>query len=120
MMLREWIWVALGGATGSVLRFAVSQWLKPSGFPWSTFLINIIGSFLLGTCIAVIDKYPSTFPWKSLVAIGFCGGFTTFSALSVECLQLLRLGQTTLFLTYIISTFILGIGAAWLGYQLIK
>jgi CrcB protein len=120
MMIREFIWVAIGGAAGSVLRYGFSFFNRSDSFPFSTLTINVIGSFLLGAIIAYTDKNPSGFPWKQLLGIGLCGGFTTFSAFSMESLTLLKQQQYHLLIAYVFASFTLGIGGAWIGYQLCR
>ena len=120
MMFREFILVALGGAAGSMLRYSFSFLIRSGSFPFATLMINVIGSFLLGVIMAYADKTPSGFPWKQLLGIGLCGGFTTFSAFSLESLTLLKQQQYHLLIAYLCASFSLGIGGAWLGYQLCR
>ncbi len=85
------LWVALGGATGSVLRYLLvaqmRQWLPL--FPWGTLLVNGLGSCFAGAFLAYSAKFlPTTGPLYLLLMVGFLGGFTTFSAFSAETLQL--------------------------------
>ena len=90
--------VAAGGAAGSLLRYWATllgeRWWG-SGFPWSTIAINVAGSFVIGwfaTAIAPGGASPET---RLLVMTGLCGGFTTFSAFSLQTLDLLRAGHRT-------------------------
>ena len=85
--------VGAGGFVGSNLRYWVGVWLQtlfPSEVPWSTMIINVSGSMAAGLFmgLATQDKWPE--PWKLLIAIGLLGGFTTFSAFSVEAARLLE------------------------------
>ena len=85
------LWVALGGAIGSMGRYGLGLWLsRHEGFPWSTLAANILGSFIIGVCAGFfLDEQR-----KSASAIflmpGFCGGFTTFSAFSLQTVELMR------------------------------
>jgi fluoride exporter len=82
--------VAIGGATGSILRFAAGQCLATNqqhGFPWSTLAVNLIGSFLAGVLVAAGMNQNHEKMWQ-LAAIGFLGGLTTFSAFSMETVGL--------------------------------
>jgi CrcB protein len=120
MMLRDLFLVGFGGALGSMLRFSCSYLIKTKGFPYTTLAVNITGSFLLGALIALTIKNPTVSVWKPLLTIGFCGGFTTFSAFSFESLELLKQQQYFLLSTYITASVILGILSVWAGYQLLK
>lgn len=116
--------VAAGGATGSVLRFLTGLVLaakQQSNFPWATFTVNISGSFIIGIILGLLVK--SSTPaehWRLLLATGFCGGFTTFSAMSNEGYLLLRQQQYTTFFIYFSTTIVLGLLATALGYFLTK
>ena len=91
--------VALGGALGSVARYAVAVAAMPisGSLPWGTMLINIAGSFLIGfvgTLTLAHGRYPLPETARLFVMVGFCGGFTTFSSFSLQTLDLLRAGAT--------------------------
>lgn len=85
------VYIALGGAVGAVLRYALSLIpFKPLGFPVMTFVTNILGSILIGIVIGLVVARPSLEgEFDSFFRIGFCGGFTTFSTFSLELFQLL-------------------------------
>ncbi len=88
-----WLYVALGSAAGGTLRFAVSRYLPTGGdggFPITTLAINIVGSALLGYLAARFATRPGSVELRAMLTVGFCGGFTTFSAFSVETLGLLQ------------------------------
>ena len=120
-----YLYVALGGAAGSVARFALGGWtmrLVGGSFPWPTLLINIAGSFLLGMLLPLYpDPLADRIP-RALLAIGFCGGFTTFSTFSYESWDLLRDGMTGAAAGYVIASVVLGLvgvfGGIWLGGRL--
>jgi CrcB protein len=115
--------VALGGMTGSVLRYLVGVFFVSKAwgsFPWATFTVNISGSLVMGLVAGVAVRYSTVQSWYLLVATGFCGGFTTFSALSNESITMLRTQQWGALALYLSATLILGIGAAALGYSLTK
>lgn len=89
MVHMPFLWVALGSALGGTLRFALSQWLSQTLgglFPWWTLAINVAGCFLIGYASAFIIP-PHL---RAFLIPGFCGGFTTFSAFSLEFLILQR------------------------------
>ncbi|MBY0476080.1 MAG: fluoride efflux transporter CrcB [Chitinophagaceae bacterium] len=120
-MLKNFLLVGLGGAAGSMLRYAFSVWLKHATFPLATFLVNMIGSFIIGLVFAYALRNASfDLNWRIFLAAGLCGGFTTFSAFSLESLQLLQQQRIGLFFVYVVGSILLGLAAAWLGYSLMK
>jgi len=89
-----YFWVAVGGALGSMARFwmgaAVAAILGPE-FPWGTIFINIIGSFVIGffgVLTGPAGRLPASFDARAFVMVGICGGFTTFSAFSLQSYEL--------------------------------
>ena len=120
-MLKNFLLVGLGGAIGSMLRYAISLLVTVKQFPYSTFIVNIAGSFIIGAVLALSlknDMFSNN--WKIFLATGICGGFTTFSAFSFENLLLLQNGKIFLSLLYITGSVVAGIAAAWLGYKIIN
>ena len=119
-MIRNFLLVALGGAIGTVLRYTASLFIPVRFFPWPTIFVNITGSFLIGLILAFSIKEESfLYSWKLFLATGICGGFTTFSAFSLENMELLQEGKYALAATYILISVVAGIGAAFLGFKLI-
>ena len=119
-MLRNFLLVALGGGIGSILRYGVSLMINAKYFPWPTLVVNIIGSFIIGLILALSIKEESfLYNWKLFLATGVCGGFTTFSAFSLENMELLQSGKYFLAATYIVVSVVLGIAAAFLGFKLL-
>lgn len=118
----QWYQIALvgaGGMAGSILRFVVSNWFVqniPPTFPWGTFTVNLAGCFIIGLVMGTTYKPHQGDIWKLLLASGFCGGFTTFSAFSNEGFQMLRHQLYGLFATYAISSIVLGLTAVAAGY----
>lgn len=123
-MLRQLIWVALGGALGSVARFAVQKALAlkyTTAFPWGTFAVNIIGCFIIGAMWALSVKSAAfSDNLKLFLMTGLCGGFTTFSAFSIESINLLREGKFSLFLAYTSGSFLLGLAATFAAIKLFR
>lgn len=96
-MVATYALIALGGAVGTLARFAVGTLAAPvsQSLPWGTILINVAGSFLIGlfgTLTLAEGRYPVSENLRLFVMVGFCGGFTTFSAFSLQTLDLLRSG----------------------------
>jgi fluoride exporter len=122
-MLKNFILVGLGGMIGSVLRYAASLLVKnpASGFPFATFSVNIIGSFIIGWVFGMgLKDTGLSWDWRLFLTTGICGGFTTFSALSLEGVALLQQQRYSVFLVYFLSSIILGLAAAWAGLQVSK
>ena len=119
-MVKNFLLVALGGGIGSALRFCTSLYIPAKYFPWPTLLVNVIGSFIIGLVFALSLKDQSfLYNWKIFLATGLCGGFTTFSAFTIENMDLLQSGRWLLALTYIALSIVLGIGAAFLGFKIL-
>ena len=106
---------ALGAALGSLVRLQISYWIQtPSetSFPWSTFIVNVIGALLIGL-IASSPKIMSNETRRHFFVTGVLGGFTTFSAIAVETLHL---ASTPLIsITYVVATFAVGVAATHIG-----
>ncbi|CAM2808527.1 fluoride efflux transporter CrcB [Moritella viscosa] len=89
--------VALGGATGAVLRTFIAQTATAvlgKGFPYGTLIVNIIGSLLMGVLFALLDdNIIAETPWRQLIGLGFLGALTTFSTFSMDSLLLLQDGN---------------------------
>ncbi|MFM6926789.1 MAG: fluoride efflux transporter CrcB [Ferruginibacter sp.] len=119
-MIRNVLLVGLGGSIGSMVRYAVSLLMNSKSFPYATLSVNIIGSFIIGVVFALgIKEGGLSGNWRLFLATGICGGFTTFSAFSLENMGLLQSGRIGVALTYIMISLVLGIAATFLGYQLI-
>lgn len=115
--------VAAGGMSGSVLRYLISAAMVHrlgTHFPWATLLVNIAGSLFIGLISGVASRHSSFQSWQLLLATGFCGGFTTFSALSNEALYMLKQQQYGWLALFLVASLLLGIGAAALGYTITK
>lgn len=116
--MSPYLLLALGGAAGTVARFAVGEWFKShkwsATFPWPTFAINVAGSFVLGVLAGTCKDRPQVY---LLLGTGFCGGFTTFSTFGVEVVSLLgdnRLAGAT---GYAVGSVAAGVFGAWVGMQ---
>lgn len=120
-MLKNFLLVGLGGAAGSMLRYAFSYWFKAASFPLATFLVNVIGCFIIGAVFGyALRNEDFSVSWRLFLVTGICGGFTTYSAFSVEMLTLLQQNRLGLFTVYLLATVSLGLLASWLGYLLLK
>ena len=106
--------IALGGALGSVARYLTVEGaarLLGTGFPSGTMVVNVIGSFLMGVAVAILVDRMGQEPsrWVPLVTTGFLGGFTTFSAFSLDAYLLLEDGRAGAMLTYALASVILSL-----------
>ena len=123
-MIKNLLLVAFGGGVGSIARYLCQKWLGesyPHPFPWGTFVVNLVGCFLIGIIYAASEKTTFVGPQVRLLLItGFCGGFTTFSTFAFENMHLLRANDTVYFLIYTIGSVVLGIMAVFAGMGLMK
>jgi len=119
-----WFAVAAGGALGSMARFwltgAVAALTGPR-FPYGTLLINILGSFVIGV-VAGLTLTPERMGMhpdlRIFLMVGICGGFTTFSAFSLQTLELLQAGAVVPALLYVVASVLLCVLFVWFGWAL--
>ena len=124
--MNPWIGIALGGATGAVLRHAVGLsvglWVQRGvpAFPWGTLAINVSGSLALGF-LARVTAGPDFSPsLRAALTIGLCGGYTTFSTFSFETMRLLEDGMNARAATYVVASTVLSIAAIFAGALLAR
>ncbi|HKI76932.1 MAG TPA: fluoride efflux transporter CrcB [Ignavibacteriaceae bacterium] len=120
----NYIIVSLGAAFGGGLRYWISNLIHkylPSYFPYGTLVVNIVGSFLLGLIIFYFDQRDLiSSELRLFLAIGFCGGFTTFSTFSFETMSLFRDSQFLLGIINILLSLILTFAGIYLAYIVSK
>ncbi|MEE4285740.1 MAG: fluoride efflux transporter CrcB [Mariniphaga sp.] len=123
-MLRTILLVGTGGFIGSVMRYLVQYYMEKSlasTFPWGTFIANIAGSFIIGVVFALAEKGNlMNAEWRIFLAVGICGGFTTFSSFAYNNLTLLNDRAWGSLLLNIGGNLFLGILAVYLGIILIR
>ena len=115
--------IGAGSFFGGILRYQLSQFLQSkitSGFPLGTFTVNIIGCFCIGLVFALTDRGSLSAEWKLVIATGLLGGFTTFSAFSMETVNLLRDGQLLYAAGYAVSSVLIGLLATFAGITAIR
>ena len=119
-----YLWVALGGAIGSVSRYWLSGVVASrfgESFPWGTLVINVTGSFVIGIFAALTlpeVSGPNRLTIVQFVMVGICGGYTTFSSFSLQTLNLLRTGEWLYAIGNVVGSVALCMIAVWLGYML--
>lgn len=113
------LWIALGGAAGSVGRALIGLAFH-ARFPWATLIVNVAGSLFIGW---IMSRFGATEPAHSarllnLLAVGFCGGFTTFSTFSWQTLDQMLKGQWLAAAANVLLSVTLCLVAVWLGFRL--
>ncbi len=115
--------VALGGATGAVLRTIISQTavsILGKGFPYGTLIVNILGSLLMGVLFALLEEQLLVeTPWRQLIGLGFLGALTTFSTFSMDSLLLLQQGEWIKAVLNVSLNVFICIFVAYLGMRLV-
>lgn len=110
--------VAIGGAAGAVARYGVglgaARWLGLA-FPWGTLAVNVVGGLAMGVLAARVGPEQETL--RLALGVGVLGGFTTFSAFSLETVKLME-HQPGLAMLYVAASVVLSVGACWLGLSL--
>lgn len=122
--MRQLLAVAAGGAAGAVMRWLMAagiQRMAGGAFPWGTFAVNALGSFLLGFLfIWLIERSTASELVRLAITVGFLGAFTTFSTYSLESIRLLQEGAFSLAFGNIIGQVIVCLLLTWLGVQLAR
>lgn len=123
-MVKSILIVGFGGFIGTVARFLISRYFQlnySTVFPWSTLTVNIIGSLLIGIIYGLSEKGDFLSPdIRLFLAVGICGGFTTFSTFSNDAFLLIRQDEWFRFALYASLSFFLGLMAVYAGRFIIK
>jgi CrcB protein len=123
-ILTNYFWGALGGSLGTMARYWMTHAaarLVGEAFPWGTLLINVVGSFVIGWFATfTLSNGPrlASEEMRLFVMAGICGGFTTFSAFSLQTFDLLRAGENLRALAYIVASVLLCVTATVFGHYL--
>lgn len=118
------IYVAAGGAFGSLCRYLMMGWIgrfAGKDFPFATLAVNVLGSFLLGVLIGMIATYlPRSRELHALLAIGALGGFTTFSTFAMDAYMLMERGEILSAIAYTVSSVLMGVSAFFIGMWMFR
>lgn len=111
------LWIAAGGAVGSLARFGLAGLINESGHPWGTVTVNVLGSFILGMLVGLwgVDHAADH---QVAVTVGVLGGFTTFSTFALDTIRVWEEGQPALALGTVLVSVLVGIAAAVAGLAL--
>ncbi|GAA2351190.1 putative fluoride ion transporter CrcB 1 [Catellatospora methionotrophica] len=121
MVRRQWDVLAVisaGGVLGALARYAVSRALPPSptGFPWGIFLVNVTGCMLIGVLMALVAHvWPGRRLLRPFLGTGVLGGYTTFSAYTVDIVRLADAGAATVAAAYLVGTLLVALPAVYGG-----
>ena len=119
--MKSFLFVFLGGGLGSALRYLVASAMNQYSkvLPYGTFTVNILGCLLIGIILGYTQRENTlTSNQTLLLATGFCGGFTTFSAFANENLELIKNGEIFNFSVYTIGSILVGVLAVFIGFYL--
>jgi len=115
--------IGAGGFIGATCRYVLSQFIQSkflSAFPIGTLTVNIIGCLLVGLIFGLSERANIPSEWRLFLVTGLIGGFTTFSAFSIESVALLRDGQYLYLFAYVSASVILGFAATLLGIMIFR
>lgn len=115
--------VMAGGALGAALRFQLGRWLPLTlgpGFPTATLAVNLVGGFLMGLVAGWFARSGANEAWRLFAAVGVLGGFTTFSAFSLESVLMIERGQHGLFAAYALLSVLGSVAALMAGLMLMR
>jgi CrcB protein len=123
-MIRQMLAIAAGGAVGAVLRWLLAgavQRLAGGAFPWGTFAVNALGSFLIGFLfVYMVERSAASELWRLALTVGMLGALTTFSTYSLESLRLLQSGAVGMAMANVLGQILVCMSLTWLGIQLAR
>ena len=120
-MLKNLLLVGLGGFLGSTMRYTVWYYFRSVNFPTATLIVNILGSLIIGIVIGIsIKDVHFSQNWKLFLSTGICGGFTTFSAFSLEVANMLIRDELALAAAYAVSSVAGSVLALFTGLMIIR
>ena len=123
-MIKNILLVGLGGGIGSVARYLCQRWVSANyitAFPWGTLAVNIIGCFAIGIFWGMTFRsFDNNQSWKLFLMTGLCGGFTTFSAFTLEGVGLLKEQKLAMFFIYAAVSVLIGLVATYAGMKITR
>lgn len=123
-MLKTILFIGAGSFIGGVARYLLSRAVQSgvtSGFPWGTMVVNVAGCLLIGILYGLFERnHVGSEALRMFLTVGFCGGFTTFSTFVHENYALLGSGQFTHAILYPVTSFGVGLLAAWIGHLIVR
>jgi fluoride exporter len=115
--------IGTGSFIGGVCRYLLSTLVQaktPSGFPYGTLLVNLLGCFLIGVLFGIFERTQVSAESRLFLVTGVLGGFTTFSAFSGETYHLIKTGHSVIAITYVLISILVGISLTFAGAWIIK
>jgi fluoride exporter len=112
--------ICIGASCGALARWALGLWLSPATatLPWGTLAANLIGGYLVGLCVGLLQNHPQLDPlWRLALVTGFLGALTTFSSFSLEAVTLLQQGRVGLALAHTSLHLFGSLFATYLGFK---
>ncbi len=114
------VWIALGGALGSVGRAVVGMLIPAGRFPWATLVVNAVGSLAIGWLMARVAGGGGAERMQAFWVVGVCGGFTTFSSFSWQTMEQMQRGSWGVAVANVMFSVGLCLAATWLGWRLAR
>ena len=122
--MKQLVAIAVGGATGSVLRYWTSAWVHTfvsRAFPYGTLMVNVFGCLAMGFLFVLfLERFADSNVWRAGILIGVLGGFTTFSSFSIETFNLIEQGEPFKALANVILSVVVCLCATWIGVILAR
>lgn len=118
--MRILLLIGTGSFIGGIFRYALVHFVQSratTAFPFGTLAVNLVGCFVIGLVFALSEHSKINEEWRMFLAAGICGGFTTFSAFSLETFGMLRTGMAWYACLYILVSVLVGVLATIFGYR---
>src|SRR6266436_7677375 len=121
-MIKNILLVGVGGGIGSIARYLCQRWFAEvyaHPIPWATFIVNVLGCFAIGIFWGVVFRtFNANESWKLFLMTGLCGGFTTFSAFTLEGVGLMKEQRLLVFFSYVAASVTIGLFATYAGMRI--
>jgi crcB protein len=121
-MIERLVFVGLGGALGAMARYGLGRMMPASAFPWPTFVANSLGGLLMGLLVGWLSLKAAEGgeTLRLLLGVGLLGGFTTFSAFSLETVQMIERRDWALAMGYVAGSVVVSVAALMLGLMIAR